>query len=39
MVLRNFSLVTVWLCNYLAQEYQRKSCSKNVDEIDYPGGV
>jgi hypothetical protein len=32
---RSFSLVTVWLCNFLPQEYLRKSCSKNVDEIDY----
>ncbi len=26
-VLRSFSLITVWLCNFLAQEYQEKSCS------------
>ncbi len=23
----SFSLVTVWLCNFLAKDYQRKSCS------------
>jgi hypothetical protein len=34
-VLRSFSLVTVWLYNYLAKEYGRKSRSLNVDEIDY----
>jgi hypothetical protein len=27
LVLRSFSLVTVWLCNVLAQKYRRKSCS------------
>ncbi len=26
--LGRFSLVTVWLCNFLGQEYWRKSCSK-----------
>jgi len=25
--LRSFFLITVWLCNFLAQEYQLKSCS------------
>jgi len=25
-VLRNFALVTVWRCKFLAQAYQRKSC-------------
>ncbi len=25
-VLSSFSLVTFWLCNFLAQEYQHKSC-------------
>ncbi len=33
--LRCFSLVMFWLCNFLEQKYCRKSCSKNVDEIDY----
>ncbi len=30
-----FSLITVWLCNIFAKEYQHQSCSHNVDEIDY----
>ena len=30
-----FSLVTVWLCNFLVPKYWHKSCSKNVDEIDH----
>jgi len=30
----SFSLLTVWLCNFLAQEYGCKSCLLNVDEID-----
>ncbi len=34
IILLSFSLITVWLCNFLAKEYWRKSCSKNVDEID-----
>ncbi len=34
-ILRNFSLITVLLCNFLAQEYRRKCCLSNVDEIDY----
>jgi len=25
-VLRSFSLATVWFCNFLAKEYQQKSC-------------
>ncbi len=29
------SLITVWLCNFLIQECQSKSCSLIVDEIDY----
>ncbi len=33
--LRHFYLVTVWLWNFLAQKYWRKSCSLNVDKIDY----
>jgi hypothetical protein len=33
-VLRLFSLVTGWLCNFLAQKYWHKSCSYNVDEIN-----
>jgi len=24
--LHSFSIITVWLCNFLAQEYWRKSC-------------
>ena len=31
---RSFSLITVWFCNFLAQEYWRKSWSENVGEID-----
>jgi len=34
-ILHSFSLITVWLCTILAKEYWHKSCSKNVDEIDY----
>ncbi len=34
-VLQSFSLVTVCLCNFLVQEYRRKSCSENVDKINY----
>ncbi len=30
----SFSLVTFWLCNFLAQKYWRKSLTLNVDEID-----
>ncbi len=36
-VLRSFSLVTVWLCNFFVQEYWYKS--ENVDEIDYSESV
>ncbi len=25
--LKDFSLITVWLCNFLPKEYGRKSCS------------
>jgi len=32
--LRSFSLITVWLWIFLLKEYQQKSCSPNVDEID-----
>ncbi len=32
--LRNFCLLTVWHCNFLAKEYWRKSRSLNVGEID-----
>jgi len=36
--LRSFSLVTFWLCNFLAQKYWLKNIgtkdAKNVDEID-----
>jgi len=38
-ILCSFSLITVWLCNFWAQEYLRKSCSQNVDEIDYRSGL
>jgi len=31
----SYSLNTVWLGNSLSEEYQRKRCSKNVDEIDH----
>ncbi len=31
--MRSFSLVTVCLCNYLAQKFWRKTCLSNVDEI------
>jgi len=34
-VLRSFSLITVWLCNFLEKEYWRKSYSSDVGEIDY----
>ncbi len=33
-VLRSFFLLSVGLCNFLAQEYWHKSCSQNVGEID-----
>ncbi len=26
-VLLSFSIITVWLCNFLAKEYRQKSCS------------
>jgi hypothetical protein len=26
---------TIWVCNFLAKVIWRKSCSKNVGEIDY----
>jgi len=32
--LHSFSLLKVWLCNFLAQEYVHKNCSLNVGEID-----
>jgi len=35
IILRSFSLLTVWLCIFLVKEYQHKSCSNNVDKIDY----
>jgi len=34
-VLHSFSLITVWLCNFFEKDYVSKSCSENVDEIDY----
>jgi len=33
-VLQIFSLLTIWLCNFLAKEYFNKSCISNVGEID-----
>jgi len=34
-VLRSFSLLKVWLCNFCVEKGNlRKSCSKNVGEID-----
>ncbi len=39
IILRSFSLVTVWLMDLLVQEYRRKHCSLNVDEIDYIVGA
>ena len=33
--LRSFSLITVWLCDFLSKKYWFKNWSKNVDEIDY----
>jgi len=33
--LRSFSLLTVWLCNFLAEEYWHKSCLENIGENDY----
>jgi len=33
--LRSFSLISLWLRNFLAKEYRHKSWLKNVDEIDY----
>jgi len=32
--LQSFS-ITVWLCNFLVKEYWCKSCTENVNEIDY----
>ncbi len=32
--LHSFSLVTVWLCDFLVKGYQQKMRVKNVDEID-----
>jgi len=34
-VLHSSSQLRVWLCNFLVTEYQSKSCSRNVGEIDY----
>ncbi len=31
----SFPLITVWLRDFLPKGYRRKSCSYNVDEIDY----
>ncbi len=33
--LQSFSLITVWLCIFLAQKYWHKNSSKDVDEIDF----
>jgi hypothetical protein len=32
--LSSFSLVTVWLCNFLAKGYRQKNLEHNVDEIN-----
>ncbi len=33
-ILRSFSLLTVWYCNFLPKEYWSKSCAQNDVEID-----
>jgi hypothetical protein len=35
VILASFPLLQFGFVIFLAQEYQRKSCSKNVNEIDY----
>ncbi len=32
--LNSFSVLTIWVCNFLAKGFWRKSCSYNVGEID-----
>jgi len=34
MLFEDFFLLTAWLCNFLAKDYQHKSSSKNVGETD-----
>jgi hypothetical protein len=34
-VLHTFYLITVWLCIFLEKEYQHKSLTLNVGEIDH----
>jgi len=34
---QSFSQITVWLWIFLAKESQRKSCSYNIDKMDYRG--
>jgi hypothetical protein len=32
--LRSFYVLKIWVCNFLAKGFWRKSCSLNVGEID-----
>ena len=32
--LRSFYVLTIWVCNFLAKGFWRKSCSQNDGEID-----
>jgi hypothetical protein len=32
--LRSFYVLSIWVCNFLAQGFWHKSCTKNVGEID-----
>jgi hypothetical protein len=33
-VFRSFSLLTIWICNFMSNEYWRKICSYSISEID-----